>query len=370
MNKILDFPELRQTYNYDCGASALQSVLVYYGVEEKEGNLFQKLETSENDFNLVGAKLYKIIEVAQSYGLDAKLIDNGNIQFIIDNINKGIPVILLIQAWKEDDNIDWTTDFEDGHYVVAIGYTDDKIIFEDPADFHRNFIYKDDLLDRWHAYDDDDKLSYKHYAIIIEGTPKYKKNKISAMETLTKLIDKKINEILNESPDTISIPKEYIKLNFSNSDALAFTYRDGKVYISDFKGMHFEIEKQDKLWKSVYPTQYSDRDKKYIEGRLWKDNKIISFWTAPLPNKMKQFIVDLNSALKRRTVADEKFNFKVDLNWKLDVQTTAADINADDYYTEYVVKIKDYIKQDFLTSLVKPSFANTMMEVPSKTNKR
>ena len=42
----------------------------------------------------------------------------------------------------------------------------------------RNFIYKKDLMDRWHAYDDNDQLSYKHYAIIITGTPKYKKNQI------------------------------------------------------------------------------------------------------------------------------------------------------------------------------------------------
>jgi hypothetical protein len=33
------------------------------------------------------------------------------------------PVIVLIQAWKDDeDTKPYPTDFEDGHYVVAIGY--------------------------------------------------------------------------------------------------------------------------------------------------------------------------------------------------------------------------------------------------------
>lgn len=37
-------------------------------------------------------------------------------------INLQIPVIILIQAWKEDDSIPWANDWDDGHYVVVIGY--------------------------------------------------------------------------------------------------------------------------------------------------------------------------------------------------------------------------------------------------------
>ena len=41
----LNFPELRQTYNYDCGASALQGVMVYYGVEMREDVLMKEAGT-------------------------------------------------------------------------------------------------------------------------------------------------------------------------------------------------------------------------------------------------------------------------------------------------------------------------------------
>jgi len=39
--KILDFPELRQTFNYDCGAKALQSVLAYYGIDIREEEIIK-----------------------------------------------------------------------------------------------------------------------------------------------------------------------------------------------------------------------------------------------------------------------------------------------------------------------------------------
>ena len=43
---------------------------------------------------------------------------------------KDVPVIVLIQAWKDDDDpTPYPADFDDGHYVVAIGYDFDNIYF-------------------------------------------------------------------------------------------------------------------------------------------------------------------------------------------------------------------------------------------------
>ena len=63
-------------------------------------------------------------------------------------MDKGTPVILLIQAWG--DSSTYATD-ENGHYVVAIGYTDDELIVEDPSlRLIRGWIAWDDLEARWH----------------------------------------------------------------------------------------------------------------------------------------------------------------------------------------------------------------------------
>jgi predicted double-glycine peptidase len=44
---------------------------------------------------------------------------------------RGRPVIVQIQAWG-DEGTDYTNDFDDGHYVVAIGFDENYLYFEDP----------------------------------------------------------------------------------------------------------------------------------------------------------------------------------------------------------------------------------------------
>jgi ABC-type bacteriocin/lantibiotic exporter with double-glycine peptidase domain len=62
--KAITLPQLRQTYSYDCGAKALQTVLVYYGIEVREDHLIKSAGTSKN-----GTSIQGIIKVANKYGL-------------------------------------------------------------------------------------------------------------------------------------------------------------------------------------------------------------------------------------------------------------------------------------------------------------
>ncbi len=50
---------------------------------------------------------------------------------LIDHLRNNRPVILLMQAWS-DPIVDYTNNFDDGHFVVAIGYDLNYIYFEDP----------------------------------------------------------------------------------------------------------------------------------------------------------------------------------------------------------------------------------------------
>ena len=69
-------------------------------------------------------------------------------------IDKEHPVMLTLQAYRDGDvAIPYSERWEDGHYVVAIGYDDKRIIFEDPASFHRTFLSDGELVERWHDYD-------------------------------------------------------------------------------------------------------------------------------------------------------------------------------------------------------------------------
>ena len=90
-----------------------------------------------------------IIAVAESYGLQY-ISKTMTITEIKSYINKEIPVLVVLQARTLKKNINRETDWDDGHYVIAIGYDDDNIYFEDPGNFKRTFLSYDEFKKRWH----------------------------------------------------------------------------------------------------------------------------------------------------------------------------------------------------------------------------
>lgn len=142
--KILSFPEFRQTFEYDCGAKALQSVLVYYGVEIREELLMKKAGTNKNGTPIDGIK-----KTAEEYGLKVEA-GEMNIDQIKKYINKKIPVIILLQAWSGKKKNNYKKDWNDGHYVVAIGYDKNHLYFEDPYSVLRTYLSFKEINDRWH----------------------------------------------------------------------------------------------------------------------------------------------------------------------------------------------------------------------------
>lgn len=81
-------------------------------------------------------------------------------------------VIVDIQAWTTQPNVDWENDWDDGHYVVLIGFSDEDVFFMDPsADGLYAYIPIDEFLKRWHDYEVVDGVIWKnqHLGIIIEG---------------------------------------------------------------------------------------------------------------------------------------------------------------------------------------------------------
>jgi predicted double-glycine peptidase len=82
-----------------------------------------------------------------------------------DFIDKGEPVIVLIQAWAESP-VDYSRDWEDGHYVVAIGYDRDNVYFMDPSTLgNYTYLPNREFFDRWH--DEDAGVQLNHFGMII-----------------------------------------------------------------------------------------------------------------------------------------------------------------------------------------------------------
>ena len=180
----LDFPELRQIYNYDCGVSAMQQVLIYYGIEKREDELIKLLDTKKTTIIEHGTKLSKMIEVFKYFALDAEIVRNSNIKEVKKLIDSGVPPIILMQAWRDYSvgNLDWEKDYSDGHFVIAIGYNDTCLFFEDPASVTRTYLGFEEFEKRWHDLDDNNKTKNNHVAVIVRGEKKYNSKLIVHMD--------------------------------------------------------------------------------------------------------------------------------------------------------------------------------------------
>jgi predicted double-glycine peptidase len=163
---MIDLPNLRQTFNYDCGAKAMQIVMAYYGVDVREDELISHLSCHPE-----GTSITNMIKVAEEYGFQVEATTGTSLSDLKKYLEEGFPVIILLQAWAEKSMTrdDWRVDEKDGHYVIAIDYKDDRIIFEDPSSFHRTWLGLDELDVRWHDVDPKTHQKFDHFAMVMKG---------------------------------------------------------------------------------------------------------------------------------------------------------------------------------------------------------
>jgi ABC-type bacteriocin/lantibiotic exporter with double-glycine peptidase domain len=72
------------------------------------------------------------------------------IQQIYDAIDNDHPVLLMLQAYRDNPKTSYRDCWNDGHGVVCIGYDANKFIFEDPASPTRTWLDDASLSERWH----------------------------------------------------------------------------------------------------------------------------------------------------------------------------------------------------------------------------
>jgi len=173
--KLLDLPNVRQGEKWSCGAIALQTVLVYYGIDEREGDLIDELKTDED-----GTNPDDIVKYCHKIGLKTDVSNNMNIEDLKSYIDDEIPVIIEIQAWK-DNKKKYENEWESGHFTVVVGYTKNEIILSDPSSYTLTYITFKDLMERWHDIDGDKKNIQLGIAIYGKK-PVFDKNKIEKEE--------------------------------------------------------------------------------------------------------------------------------------------------------------------------------------------
>jgi len=163
---MIDMPGGKQTFDFDCGAKALQLVMAYYGVEISEGNLIIELKSDDR-----GTSVENMIAVAEKYGFKVIAKCGVSLETIKQYVEKNIPVIVLVQAWAERYMTleDWKNDYDDGHYAIVIGYKDTVIVFEDPSSFRNTWLTEEEFLARWHDVDPRKGEEFDHFAMVLLG---------------------------------------------------------------------------------------------------------------------------------------------------------------------------------------------------------
>jgi ABC-type bacteriocin/lantibiotic exporter with double-glycine peptidase domain len=154
---LIDLPNGRQSFDFDCGAKALQIVMAYYGLDIPEGDLLDDLKASSQ-----GIPVQNMVSVAEKNGFQVVARCGVSLDTIKEYVDKGIPVIVLVQAWAERYMMpeDWVQDND---------YYGDVIVFEDPASFRKTWLTEEEFLTRWHDVDPDTKVRLEHFAMVLLG---------------------------------------------------------------------------------------------------------------------------------------------------------------------------------------------------------
>ncbi len=163
---MIDLPSGRQAFDFDCGAKALQLVIAYYGIDTREDDLMQQLKCSSR-----GTPVKNMISFAEKLGFKVISKCDFSLDEVKQYIDKKQPVIVLLQAWAEKymTMYDWRDSYDNGHYVVIVGYFDNIIVFEDPASFRKTWLTEEEFLTRWHDRDPETKAKLERFGMVLTG---------------------------------------------------------------------------------------------------------------------------------------------------------------------------------------------------------
>jgi ABC-type bacteriocin/lantibiotic exporter with double-glycine peptidase domain len=163
---MIDLPTGRQTYDFDCGAKALQIVMAYYGIDVREDELMEELKCDSD-----GVPVRNMISVAEKKGFQVVAKCELSLDTVRRYVDENHPVIVLVQAWAERYMTlkDWREDNEDGHYAIVVGYNGYAIVFEDPASFRKTWMTEEEFISRWHDVDPRTKERLDHFAMVLLG---------------------------------------------------------------------------------------------------------------------------------------------------------------------------------------------------------
>jgi predicted double-glycine peptidase len=147
-------PDTRQQTDWTCGAASVRAICGYFGCGASTERQYRR----DMSIPPAGADPEHLMWGLLRYGLDFRAYHPMTVDQLKVSVRRGRPVLLMLQAWGEDKRTkeyrkSYERIWQDGHWVVAIGYDSNGVYFEDPSiKGSRGFLAYAALQERWHDW--------------------------------------------------------------------------------------------------------------------------------------------------------------------------------------------------------------------------
>ncbi|NLI79568.1 MAG: hypothetical protein GX442_24380 [Candidatus Riflebacteria bacterium] len=166
---VRGMPDAIQTNSYTCGVAVFQAVAQYFDHWGYQETYARELGATPED----GTHPAALLAGFRRLGLTATLEEGLTIEALERHLRAGTVVIVDYQAWNgKPAGKDYSTEWEDGHYSILIGFNDTMLFLEDPSTLGTvGYLTRDDFRRRWHDYEVEDgkRREYRQMAIFVRG---------------------------------------------------------------------------------------------------------------------------------------------------------------------------------------------------------
>lgn len=113
----------------------------------------------------------------------------------------------------------------------------------------------------------------------------------------------KLKKIIKENPDKVykeTSNKDYITLQWDDTDAYAFGIINDKMVISNAEDTHLDIRWYDRYKNIEGIKKATNRNDFKHSGRIWINDRVISFWDPPKTNsELKKILHQIEDEFKK-----------------------------------------------------------------------
>ncbi len=175
-SNLVRVPFVQQKQDFSCGAAATLLLMRYWCVDTyenaAEADLYEPLRTTRAN----GTEPEPMVELFHRSGLQAEYrTTTVRIDELERAVIAGEPPIVDLQAWS-DRTDPWAQTWDAGHYVVMVGYDEDRLYFADPSRATPGgyaFLLRGELDDRWHDLSGELDTPLERMTIFVRGTRRW-----------------------------------------------------------------------------------------------------------------------------------------------------------------------------------------------------